>query len=248
MRQGQGVEIQKNDILIIRTGWIAKFYKVSREEFYGDFVEPGLTYSPELVKWFHDMEIPNLVTDTIANEVTVDPVPASRCRCTTRSMRNLGVTFTEISWLDDLADDCAADGQWTFLYAAAPLKVVDGHRRTGQPGRHQVRSTSWTTPTNAWLARYLPGMPDRHRGRVRPALDMFHAAVERAGDGRSSTTSPARSACAEVDRAERRAGGRLVAAASGGRPVAVDLQNVPQFVIPCSPRGRRAASSCRSTR
>ena len=45
---------------------------------------PGLTYSPELVQWFHDMEIPNLVTDTIANEVTDDPVSGVRCRCTTR--------------------------------------------------------------------------------------------------------------------------------------------------------------------
>ena len=97
----------------IRTGWIAKFYKVSREEFYGNFVEPGLTYSPELVQWFHDMEIPNLVTDTIANEVTVDPVSGVVLPLHNALMRNLGVTLTEIAWLDDLADDCAADGQWT---------------------------------------------------------------------------------------------------------------------------------------
>ena len=45
-------------------------------------------------------------------------------------MRNLGVTLTEIAWLDDLAADCAADGQYTFLYAAAPLKVVNA---TGAP-------------------------------------------------------------------------------------------------------------------
>jgi kynurenine formamidase len=114
----------------VRTGWIAKFYKVSREEFYGNFVEPGLTYSPELVQWFHDMEIPNLVTDTIANEVTVDPVSGVTLPLHNALMRNLGVTLTEIAWLDDLADDCAADGQWDFLYTAAPLKVVNG---TGAP-------------------------------------------------------------------------------------------------------------------
>lgn len=32
--------------------------------------------------------------------------------------------------LDDLADACAADNRWTFLYVAAPLKVVGG---TGAP-------------------------------------------------------------------------------------------------------------------
>ena len=30
-------------------------------------------------------------------------------------MRNLGVALTEIAWLDDLADACAADGRWSFF-------------------------------------------------------------------------------------------------------------------------------------
>jgi len=128
--QAQGVSIDNRSILLIRTGWIAKFYRVTREEFYGNFVEPGLTYSPELVQWFQDKEIPNLVTDTIANEVTYDPVSGVALPLHCALMRNLGVTLTEIAWLDDLAADCAADGQWDFLYAAAPLKVVNG---TGAP-------------------------------------------------------------------------------------------------------------------
>lgn len=37
---------------------------------------------------------------------------------------------TEIAWLDDLAADCAEDGQYDFLYTAAPLKIVAG---TGAP-------------------------------------------------------------------------------------------------------------------
>lgn len=41
-------------------------------------------------------------------------------------MCNLGIAFTEILALDALAADCAADGQYTFLYTAAPLKVVEG--------------------------------------------------------------------------------------------------------------------------
>ncbi|HKY92408.1 MAG TPA: hypothetical protein VJM11_15275, partial [Nevskiaceae bacterium] len=95
-------------------------------EFYKNFVEPGLTYTPELVKWFHEMEIPNLVTDTIANEVTIDPVSGVALPLHIALMRNLGVAFTEIAMLEPLADDCAADGQWSFLYVAAPLKVVGG--------------------------------------------------------------------------------------------------------------------------
>jgi kynurenine formamidase len=128
--KAQGVAIEKHDILVIRTGWIGSFYTTDRAEFYKDFLEPGLTYSPELVKWFHEMEIPNLVTDTIANEVTADPVSGVVLPLHNALMRNLGVTFTEIADLDKLAEDCAADGQWTFMYTAAPLKVMGG---TGAP-------------------------------------------------------------------------------------------------------------------
>ena len=78
------------------------------------------------MRWFHEMEIPNLVTDTIANEVTMDPVSGVALPLHIALMSNLGVTFTEICQLDPLADDCAADGQWSFLYVAAPLKVVNG--------------------------------------------------------------------------------------------------------------------------
>jgi kynurenine formamidase len=122
----QGVTIEKHDVLVVRTGWIKKFYETDRAEFYKNFVEPGLTYTPELVKWFHEMEIPNLVTDTIANEVTIDPVSGVALPLHIALMRNLGVAFTEIAMLEPLADDCAADGQWSFLYVAAPLKVVGG--------------------------------------------------------------------------------------------------------------------------
>ena len=128
--ESQGVKIERHDILLIRTGWIGSFYKRDRAEFYEDFVEPGLTYSPELVRWFHEMEIPNLVTDTIANEVTVDPRSGVVLPLHNALMRNLGVTFTEIASLDALAEDCAADRQYAFLYTAAPLKVVGG---TGAP-------------------------------------------------------------------------------------------------------------------
>jgi kynurenine formamidase len=96
----QGVRIEKHDIVIIRTGWIGSFYERDQAEFYKNFIEPGLTYSPELVEWFHKMEIPNLVTDTIANEVTVDPVLGVALPLHNALMRNLGVTLTEIAQLD----------------------------------------------------------------------------------------------------------------------------------------------------
>ena len=121
----QGVEICKRDILIIRTNFLQLFFDLG-EAFYEGFCEPGLVYSPELVQWFADMEIPNLVTDTIANEVTFDPASGAALVLHNALMRNLGITLTEIADLEKLADDCAEDGQYAFFYAAAPLKVAKG--------------------------------------------------------------------------------------------------------------------------
>jgi kynurenine formamidase len=120
--ESQGVTIEKHDILIIRTNFLKLFFEQG-EAFYEGFCEPGLVYSPELVSWFQDMEIPNLVTDTIANEVTTDPNTGAALPLHCALMRNLGVTLTEICDLEKLAASCAEDGQYTFFYVAAPLKV-----------------------------------------------------------------------------------------------------------------------------
>ena len=126
----QGTTIESRDIICIRTGWLKYFYATPKEEFYADFVEPGLTYSRELVDWFQSKEIPNLVTDTIANEVTYDPASGVALPLHACLLRNLGVSLAEIIWLDDLADACAADNRWDFLYTAAPLKIWEA---TGSP-------------------------------------------------------------------------------------------------------------------
>ena len=127
--EAQGTTIEKSDILVIRTNFLQQFFEQG-DAFYDGFCEPGLVYSPELVSWFQDMEIPNLVTDTIANEVTYDPNNGTALPLHCALMRNLGVTLTEICDLEKLAASCAEDKQYTFFYAAAPLKV---HRASGSP-------------------------------------------------------------------------------------------------------------------
>ena len=121
----QGVELRKRDIILIRTNYLQLFFELG-DKFYEGFCEPGLVYSPELVQWFADMEIPNLVTDTIANEITTDPNNGVALVLHNALMRNLGIAFTEIVDLEKLAADCAEDGRYDFFYAAAPIKVAKG--------------------------------------------------------------------------------------------------------------------------
>lgn len=121
----QGVRLRERDIILIRTNYLQLFFELG-EKFYEGFCEPGLVYSRELVQWFADMEIPNLVTDTIANEVTTDPNNGVVLPLHSALMRNLGVAFTEIADLEALAADCAEDHVYEFFYAAAPIKIAKG--------------------------------------------------------------------------------------------------------------------------
>ncbi|MBB6125360.1 cyclase family protein [Sphingobium subterraneum] len=128
--KSQGVTIEKHDILCLRLGFLQLLHVQGPDVFYKDFVEPGLTYSPELVDWFYRMEIPCLSTDTISNETELDPDIGVQIPLHCALMRNLGVTFNEVCNFEELAKDCHEDGQWDFLYTAAPLKV---HEATGAP-------------------------------------------------------------------------------------------------------------------
>ncbi|MBP6684137.1 MAG: cyclase family protein [Leucobacter sp.] len=125
----QGITIEKHDIIVVRTNFLQRFFDLG-DAFYENFCEPGLTHSKELVQWFQDMEIPNLVTDTIANEVTYDPVSGIALPLHSALMRNLGVTLTEICDLEKLAERCREADQYSFLYVAAPLKI---HGASGSP-------------------------------------------------------------------------------------------------------------------
>lgn len=126
----QGVTIEKHDILCLRIGFLQLLYVQGPEVFYKDFNEPGLTYSTEVVDWFHEMEIPCLATDTISNEIDIDPELGVQIPLHCALMRNLGIIFNEICNFEALAKDCHADGQWDFLFTAAPLKVREA---TGAP-------------------------------------------------------------------------------------------------------------------
>lgn len=126
----QGIVIEKHDILILRTGFLTRFFKDGPAKFYKSFNEPGLSYSEALVNWFHDMEIPALCTDTIANETTIHKETGFVLPLHCALMRNLGVALNEICDLEELGQSCAEDKQYTFLYAAAPIKFMNA---TGAP-------------------------------------------------------------------------------------------------------------------
>lgn len=126
------VQVEKHDIILVRTGWPEMFYKEGSRSMIkdGQFTTPGLAFSDELVKWFHDMEIPMLGTDTLANEVITEGRLKVRSPLHASLIRNLGVVFAELLWLEALGDDCAKDSQYRFLFVGSPLAL---HGASGGP-------------------------------------------------------------------------------------------------------------------
>ncbi|MGW5159530.1 cyclase family protein [Nonomuraea wenchangensis] len=130
--KSQRVTIEPRDVVVLRTNFLSLFHEDQEAFARGmrEHGEPGLSYSPELARWFADMEIPSLVTDTMANEVTRDPGSSAVLLLHSALMRNLGVVFTEMCDLEAVAARCATNARFTFCYVAAPLRIA---RATGSP-------------------------------------------------------------------------------------------------------------------
>jgi kynurenine formamidase len=117
----QGVEVRSGDILCVRSGW----YQHVLEGNLGTYMQravPGIEVS--CCEWLHDHEVAALASDTYCVEVkppseagTTHPVHAVL-------IRDLGMTIGEIFNFETLAEDCAEDGIWEFLFVGLPLKLT----------------------------------------------------------------------------------------------------------------------------
>lgn len=121
--KAQNVTIEKGDIVMIRTGHIRCFtINQDRAAFNGP--QPGLSYL--CAEWIYDNSIAAVAADNLAVEViTADmakqdmPLPFHNL-----ALRDMGCPLGEMFHLEALAQDCAEDGQYTFLLSAPPLAIT----------------------------------------------------------------------------------------------------------------------------
>ena len=130
----QGVEVRSGDILLLRTGMMAKAKR-------GDVVGYGsgtqIENSPMpafpgvglgAVEFFFDREIAAVATDTITFEVMPwDPKVVGAIlpiHCINLVM--MGLTQGQNWDLEELSTDCQNDGKWDFLLEASPQPFVGG--------------------------------------------------------------------------------------------------------------------------
>ncbi len=117
--QKQGVSIGQGDIVLIRTGQMGQ---VQAEGEWGDYAggsAPGLSVTT--AEWFVEKELAAYATDTWGTEVLPNEVSEPFQPLHRILIANAGITMGEIFDLEKLADDCANDGVYEFMFVAPPI-------------------------------------------------------------------------------------------------------------------------------
>jgi kynurenine formamidase len=123
--KAEGVTAQPGDILLVRTGHIRHFVlDKDRAAFMG--MQPGLGHP--CAEWAHDKSLAAVAADNMAVEIlhldifrSETPLPFHML-----ALRDMGMPLGEMFNLEALAEDCAADGRYSFMLSAPPLEVTGG--------------------------------------------------------------------------------------------------------------------------
>ena len=124
----EGVEIERGDILLVRTGHMTRY--LDRHDWHYYDLDPFPGVSVYTAPWMHAKEIAAVASDNYAVEVRPSEIIGFRNPFHVCAIPNMGLTLGEIFYLEALAEDCVADGRWTFLLVAPPLPVA---RAVGTP-------------------------------------------------------------------------------------------------------------------
>ena len=116
-----GVTVGRGDLVLVRTGQYAR----ARREGWGNYAggaAPGLSFTT--AGWLHRTEIAGVATDTWGFEVRPNEFDHAFQPLHQVAIPHLGLLIGEMWALEELADDCAADGVYEFFLTAAPLPIT----------------------------------------------------------------------------------------------------------------------------
>ncbi|MCA9510804.1 MAG: cyclase family protein [Myxococcota bacterium] len=117
-----GVAVEPGDVVLVRTGMITRCLEQASWKGYCGGPAPGL--SVHCARWLWEREIAAVATDTWGVEVIPNETPDCLHPLHMIALRDMGLLLGEIFHLDALAEACAADGAWAFLFVAAPLPIT----------------------------------------------------------------------------------------------------------------------------
>jgi kynurenine formamidase len=114
------VTIESGDAVLVRTGQMHFLRTGDRPRY--SHPSPGL--STDTIAWLRDHDVAAVATDTLTFEVYPCEDPAVFMPVHMIHLRDMGLLQGQVWALDDLAADCATDGQYDFLLCATPLPLT----------------------------------------------------------------------------------------------------------------------------
>ncbi len=120
----QGVTVGRGDFVLIRTGQMAQCRSEGSWGSYAGGSAPGIGL--DTAPWFHEREVAGIAGDTWGLEVLPNQTEDVFQPLHIILIVHMGLLMGEIFDLEALADDCAADGRYEFLFSAVPLPITGG--------------------------------------------------------------------------------------------------------------------------
>jgi len=117
-----GVTIEPGDTVLVRTGMMARCRE--QQSWVGYFGGPAPGLSTHCARWIYEREIAAIATDTWGIEVRPYETPDCSQPLHLIAMRNTGLLIGEVFDLDVLAEACAEDRRYAFLFTAASLPTT----------------------------------------------------------------------------------------------------------------------------
>jgi kynurenine formamidase len=124
----QGVEIQRGDFVIVRTGHMERCLKSGDWGGYAGGHAPGLRF--ETAEWIRQTDMAAICADTWGCEVRPNESDVASQPWHWIVIPMIGISMGEIFYLKDLAADCASDHIYEFFFCAPPLPIT---RAVGSP-------------------------------------------------------------------------------------------------------------------
>lgn len=125
--EAEGVTLQTGDVLCLRTGWVGAYKRLDLAGRTAYAAAPemcGLRPDEDMARFLWNNHIAALCCDNPAVEpLPGDPSIGSLHR---RVLPMLGLALGEMFDFEGLAEASHADGRFTFLFVAVPLKVPGG--------------------------------------------------------------------------------------------------------------------------
>jgi kynurenine formamidase len=119
----QGIQIKRGDFIIVRTGQMEAKLKSGSWDGYPGGDAPGFAF--ETLEWIQRTELAALASDTWGCEVRPnESVEGINQPWHWITIPIMGMTMGEIFYLKDIADDCASDGVYEFMFVAPAIPIT----------------------------------------------------------------------------------------------------------------------------